>query len=61
MKKKKKKVKSQNSTLSLDKKARAKQQREEALKHGLHFWRPTSKVFLSKKYKPIKHKDDYYE
>ena len=61
MKKKKKKIQSQNSTLSNDKRARAKKQREETLKHGLHFWRPSSKVFLSKKYKPIKHKDGYYE
>ena len=59
MKKKNKKLKSQNSTLLNDKRARAKQQREETLKHGLHFWRPSSKVFLSKKSKAPKYKKDY--
>ena len=59
MKKKKKKIQSQNFTLLNDKRARAKKQREETLKHGLHFWRSSSKVFLSKKDKAPKYKKDY--
>lgn len=61
MKKKNKKLKSQNSTLSNDKRARAKKQREETLKHGLHFWRPSSKVFISKKSKAPKYKKGYID
>ena len=61
MKKKNKKLKSQNFTLSNDKRARAKKQREETLKHGLHFWRPSSKVFLSKKDKAPKYKKGYID